>query len=42
LREEASGGLREWMRKVVINLIRCQIVKGLVKAFLIVKVEPLI
>jgi hypothetical protein len=30
------------MRKIVINLIRSQVVKGLVKAFLIVKAEPLV
>ena len=30
------------MRKIVINLIRNQIVKGLVKAVLIVKAEPLV
>jgi hypothetical protein len=37
---EASGSLRQWMRKVVIDLIRCLVVKRLVETFMIVKAEP--
>jgi hypothetical protein len=37
---EASGSLRQWMRKVVIDLIWCFVVKRLVEAFMIVEVEP--
>jgi hypothetical protein len=36
-----DAALRKWMRKIIINLIRCQIVKGLVRAVLVVKPEPL-
>jgi hypothetical protein len=38
---EASGCLGKRMRKVVIDLIRCQIVKNLVGAFTVVMLEPL-
>ncbi len=38
--EEASGGLREWMRESVINLIRDFAVKSLMGSLSVVKGDP--
>ena len=37
---ETSGSLRQWIRKTVIHLIRCPVVKRLVEALTIVKPKP--
>ena len=41
IENEASGSLGKRMRKIEVNLIRGQIVKGLVGTLSVVKVKPL-